>query len=310
MKSALVIGGCGFIGSNIVKQLHDKNYRIIVFDNLSTGRLDNIKPYSVKFIEGDILNMEQLLMASKSIDYVFHLAANIGNIKSLNDPVFDSTVNVIGTLNVLEAARINGVKKIVYSSSAAIYGELLYQPIDEMHPLEPESPYGVSKLAAEKHCLWFGRFHKINIVCLRYFNVYGINQFNDEYGNVIPKWVNLILGDKPIKIYGDGTQTRDFVNVADVARANVIAAEKEGATGFFNVASGTSETIYDLAIKLQGIFKKDVTIQYEDFRPAEVKHCKANIEKAMNQLEYFPEVNLDLGLSAYVNWVKNTAMPV
>jgi UDP-glucose 4-epimerase len=304
MKNALVIGGCGFIGSNIVKKLNEIGYKIRVFDNLSTGRLENIGIYNIEFIKGDITNNAEIILATKGIDIIFHLAANIGNIKSLNDPVFDSTVNVIGTLNVLNAARLCGVKKIIYSSSAAIYGELLYQPIDENHPIEPESPYGVSKLAAEKHCLWFGKYYKIDTVCLRYFNVYGLNQLADEYGNVIPKWVDLILQDKPIYIYGDGTQTRDFVNVRDVANANILAANKEGVSGFYNIASGTIITINDLANKLKDIFNKSVTIIKKDFRPGEVKHCKANIDKAMNILHYHPEIDLDNGLTEYINWAK------
>lgn len=304
MKKALVIGGCGFIGSNIVKILSEKNYSIRVFDNLSTGRLKNIADYNVEFIQGDISNENEVTDAMKTIDYVFHLAANIGNLKSLNDPVFDSTINVIGTLNVLSAARKNNIKKLVYSSSAAIYGELLYQPIDEKHPLEPESPYGVSKLAGEKHCLWFGRHYGIDVICLRYFNVYGINQYSDEYGNVIPKWVDLILNDKPIKIYGDGSQTRDFVNVIDVANANVMAAEKSGLSGFFNVSSGASITINALATLLTSIMKPDTTVIYEPFRKGEVIHCKADISKAATSFGFKPGVGLENGLTEYVEWIK------
>lgn len=304
MRKVLVVGGCGFIGSNIVKKLAEKNYDIKVFDNLSSGKLDYIDPFDVKFIEGDITRKEEIFNAAKNVDCIFHLAANIGNLKSLNDPVFDSTVNILGTLNVLEAARDNGIKKIVYSSSAAIYGELLYQPIDEKHPLEPESPYGVSKLAAEKHCLWFGRYYGIDVVCLRYFNVYGLNQVTDEYGNVIPKWVDLILREKPITIFGDGTQTRDFVNVADVANANILAAEKENVSGFFNIASGSSISIIELTDLLKQFFKKNIAIQFEDFRLGEVKNCKANIDKAKGVLQYKPEINLYEGLDEYINWAR------
>ena len=305
MKKAIVIGGCGFIGSNIVKKLYKKGYKIRVFDNLSTGNFDYIKPYNVEFVEGDIIHKESIINATKGVNYIFHLAANIGNIKSLSDPAFDSTVNILGTLNVLEAAYVNGVKKIVYSSSAAIYGELLYQPIDEMHSLEPESPYGVSKLAAEKHCLWFGRHYNIEVVCLRYFNVFGLNQLTDEYGNVIPKWVDLILRGKSIKIYGDGTQTRDFVNVSDVANANILAMEKEGIAGFYNISSGDSITIYELAKKLQQIFNINFEILYDNFRPGEVKHCMADITKASSTFHYHPLINLEDGLKEYIEWMKS-----
>lgn len=306
MEKALVIGGAGFIGSNIVKELlNTRNYTVKVFDNLSTGLLKNLNGLNYEFINGDILNSESLKYASKDINVIFHLAANIGNLKSLNNPVFDSNTNVIGTLNVLSAAKENNVRKVIYSSSAAIYGELLYQPIDEKHPLEPESPYGVSKLAAEKHCLWYGKYYNIDTVCLRYFNVYGINQYSDEYGNVIPKWVALILNNAPIKIYGDGTQTRDFVNVRDIAKANVLSASKKQLRGFYNISSGESITIKELALKLKSIFDKEIEIQYEDFRPGEVRHCKADITKARKFLGFKPTVELKQGLEEYINWIKN-----
>jgi UDP-glucose 4-epimerase len=172
----LVTGGAGFIGSNIVKLLSQKDYDVIVFDNLSTGyktNLDGLK--NVKLVIGDIRDRDALNAAMNGCDVVFHLAANVGNIKSLQNTVADSEVNVIGTLNVLENSRLKGIKKIVYSSSAAIFGEPKYKPIDEKHPLEPSSPYGVSKLAGEKHCLCYGRVYGIDVVCLRYFNVYGFS---------------------------------------------------------------------------------------------------------------------------------------
>ncbi|SHJ97480.1 UDP-glucose 4-epimerase [Tangfeifania diversioriginum] len=306
MEKALVIGGAGFIGSNVVKELlKTGNYTVKVFDNLSTGQLKNLNGLDYEFNNGNILDSETLNYASKDIDVIFHLAANIGNIKSLNDPIFDSNTNIIGTLNVLSAAKKNNIRKVVYSSSAAIYGELLYQPIDENHPLEPESPYGVSKLAAEKHCLWYGKHYNIDTVCLRYFNVYGINQYSDEYGNVIPKWVDLLLNNAPIKIYGNGSQTRDFVNVRDIAKANVLSASKKQLRGFYNISSGESITIKELALKLKRIFDKEIEIQYEDFRPGEVKHCKADITKAQKILGFKPAVELNQGLKEYVNWIKS-----
>ena len=304
MKKALVTGGCGFIGSNIVSKLLNKGYKVVVLDNLSTGYADNIKGLNVELIKGDILEKELLLHVSKNVDYIFHLAACVGNLKSLNDPIFDSTVNINGTLNVLEAGRQNSVRKVVYSSSAAIYGELLYQPIDEKHPIEPESPYGVSKLAGEKHCLWFSKHYNLNVACLRYFNVYGINQISDPYGNVIPKWVNLILNNKPITIYGDGTQTRDFINVSDVAEANILAAENEGTRGYFNIATGSSITILELAGLLKKIFDQDIEIIFEDFRAGEVKHCRAEISKAKSSFQFNPKTEFELGLQEYVNWAK------
>jgi len=189
-----VTGGAGFIGSNIVKLLHEKGYEIVVYDNLSIGYEKNLEELpDINLIVGDIRDRSQIDVSIKGCEIVFHLAASIGNVKSLQNPIEDSDINIRGTLNVLESARSNGVQKIVYSSSAAIFGELQYQPIDESHPVEPDSPYGVSKLAAEKHCLWFSRTNNIDVVCLRYLNAYGTNQRCDEYGNVIPIWATLLL---------------------------------------------------------------------------------------------------------------------
>lgn len=304
MRRIFITGGAGFIGSNVVKLLYENNLQVTVYDNLSTGYWENIKEFSnVIFVKGDILDKESLIKSSENHDVIIHMAANIGNLKSLNDPGFDSIVNIIGTLNVLEAAKINKIKKIVYSSSAAIFGELLYQPIDEKHPLEPDSPYGVSKLAAEKHCLWFGRHYDIKVVALRYFNVYGVNQRFDAYGNVIPIWAKLMLDSKPIIIYDDGEQTRDFINVKDVAKANFLAATNENTAGCFNLGSGKSITINHLADVMAKVFDLSVKRMYKPKRAGEVRHCLADISKAKSLLNFQPVVNIEEGIESYFIWL-------
>jgi UDP-glucose 4-epimerase len=303
---ALVTGGAGFIGSNIVKLLEEREYKITVYDNLSTGYLKNIERIkNLTFIKGDILDVIELQNAMSGVDLVFHLAANIGNVKSIQNPVYDSEVNVIGTLNVLESSRKAGVKKIVYSSSAAIYGEPKYQPIDESHPAEPDSPYGVSKLAGEKHCLCYSKIYNLEIVCLRYFNVYGINQRFDEYGNVIPIFTKQLLNKGNIKIYGDGEQTRDFINVKDVARANVLAAEKKGLTGAFNVGAGVPTSINHLSKMMLEITNSKDCIEYSERRKGEVLHSLASIEKARSLFDYQPKIDLETGLKEYINWFQS-----
>lgn len=304
MKRIFITGGAGFIGSNVVGLFHENNFGITVYDNLSTGYLENIRRFrNLIFIKGDILDKGSLIKATKNHDVIIHMAANIGNIKSISNPQFDSTVNILGTLNVLEAGKINKIKKIVYSSSAAIFGELLYQPIDESHPVEPTSPYGVSKLAAEKHCFWFGKQYNIKIVALRYFNVYGINQRYDEYGNVIPIWAKLMLSSKPIIIYGDGNQTRDFINVSDVANANYLATINEDIEGYYNVGSGESVTINHLADVMSDIFQVKSKRIFKPKRLGEVERCQANISKIKSSLNFKSTIDLNEGLKTYYRWL-------
>lgn len=302
---ALVTGGAGFIGSNLVRLLLEKGINVRVYDNLSTGYFKNLEGLPVEFTEGDIRNPELLNQASQDIDLIFHLAASIGNVKSLNNPQEDSEVNVIGTLNVLEAARRNKVKRIVHSSSAAIFGELLTMPIDENHPLNPDSPYGVSKLSAEKHMLCYSKIYGIEVVCLRYFNVYGVHQRYDAYGNVIPIFANRLVMGSPLTIYGDGEQTRDFVNVKDVAKINYLAAISDHCNTVYNVGSGSQVTINHLAQLVQsesGLKAKEIV--YASPRPSEVRHCKADIGKAKKELGFEPSVGISKGLHEYFNWFK------
>jgi UDP-glucose 4-epimerase len=218
--------------------------------------------------------------------------------------VRDSEVDVIGTLHVLEAARQAGVKKVVYSSSAAIFGELKTLPIREDHPIDPDTPYGASKLAGEKQCLAYAKLYPLDCVCLRYFNVYGVNQRYDAYGNVIPIFAHRVLRGEPITIFGDGEQTRDFVNVRDVARANVQAAGADGLSGAFNVASGTRITINRLAEIITTESGLPSVIRHGPPRAGDVRHSLADISAATDAFRYQPVVGLDDGLRDYLNWCK------
>jgi nucleoside-diphosphate-sugar epimerase len=263
MTTALVTGGAGFIGSNLVSLLVKNEFHVRVIDNLSTGYRKNLSGFDVQFIEGDIRNYPLVEQATSGVDVIFHLAANVGRQKSLLNPQADSEINVIGTVNLLEAAKTNNVKRFVYSSSAAIFGELLTMPIVEDHPQNPDSPYGVSKLGGEKHALCFASLYKIIVVCLRYFNVYGVNQRYDAYGNVIPIFAHRISMNQPITIYGDGEQTRDFVNVKDVAMANFLSGTAATKTGVYNIGSGRNITINSLANIMKNVSSSNVRINYE-----------------------------------------------
>ncbi|MCE5199728.1 NAD-dependent epimerase/dehydratase family protein, partial [bacterium] len=225
----LITGGAGFIGSNIVSKLVEDGHEVTVLDNLMSGYRCNLDPFpNIRFIEGDVRDEDAVARAIKGAEVVFHLAASVGNKRSIDFPIIDAEINVIGTLRVLEAARREGVRKIVTSSSAGIFGELKTLPIKEDHPVEPDSPYGATKLCKEKECLAYAKLYDIEAVCLRYFNVYGPNQRFDAYGNVIPIFAFQMLRGETLTIFGDGDQTRDFINVRDVVQANLKAAQAHG----------------------------------------------------------------------------------
>ncbi len=299
---ALVTGGAGFIGSNVVKHLLKKNWDVRILDNLSSGYKCNLDGLDVEFIEGDICDAQVTMQACEGRDVVFHLAACVGRQKSIDDPQLDSSINLLGTVNVLEGMRKHGVKRIVYSSSAAIFGELITPSIDENHPQNADSPYGVSKLAAEKMIIAYSGIYDIISVCLRYFNIYGVNQRYDLYGNVIPIFAKRIFSGEPLTIYGDGEQTRDFVNVKDVARANYLAATSSKGTDVYNLGSGSSITINKLSKMMQEISEKTVDINYAPERPADVRHCKAKTDKVRDGLSFEASVGLDEGLREYLEW--------
>ncbi len=300
---ALVTGGAGFIGSNVVKLLLDEGHEVVVLDNLSSGYRQNLDPLpQAAFVEGDIRDHELVSEIMQKVEVVFHLAASVGNRRSIDNPIRDSEVNVIGTLNVLEGARNAGVRKIVYSSSAGIFGELKHLPIAEDHPTAPDTPYGVSKLAGEKLCLVYAHLYPLEAVSLRYFNVYGVNQRYDAYGNVMPIFARWLLNGERLVIYDDGEQTRDFVNVQDVAWANLLAAQADGVSGAFNIASGTAITINHLAELMRGMGEEDVGVEYQPPRKGDVRHSLADISLAEGTLGFRPKVDIESGLEEYIAW--------
>jgi UDP-glucose 4-epimerase len=299
----VVTGGAGFIGSNLVGALRDRGDHVTVIDDLSSGYLVNLEPFpEVHFIQASVLDADAVGEAVDGADKVFHLAASVGNKRSIDDPLADSRVNVLGTLTVLEACRRAGVRKVVHSSSAGIFGELKQLPIAEDHPVEPDSPYGASKLAGEKLCLVYGKLYGLETVALRYFNVYGPNQRFDQYGNVIPIFVFQLLRGEPITIFGDGEQTRDFVQVRDVVQANLRAAGAAGVSGAFNIASGSRITINELARLVTGLVPGE--IRYGPPRPGDVRHSLADISAAHAAFGYQPGVGIEEGLAEYVEWAR------
>lgn len=303
----LVTGGAGFIGSNLVHALLAASHSVTVLDNLSSGYRSNLEGLAgVRFVHGDIRDGNAIAHAMEGAEAVFHLAASVGNKRSIDSPVEDAEVNVLGTVRVLQAARRAGARKIVFSSSAGIFGELKILPIREDHPCEPDTPYGSSKLGAEKECLAHAKQFGLESICLRYFNVYGPNQRFDAYGNVIPIFAFQMLQGKTLTVFGDGEQTRDFVNVQDVVHANLKALEANGVTGAFNIASGNQITINRLIALLREASSIQPTVVYGPKRPGDVLHSIADISAARRQLGYSPAVDFTSGLRQYMQWARQS----
>lgn len=301
---ALVTGGAGFIGSNIVAQLVADGHQVTVLDSLQSGYLTNLGPYpGIRFVQGDIRDAAAVNSAMDGAEVVFHLAASVGNKRSIDFPIDDAETNVIGTIRVLEAARQHSVRRIVVSSSAGIFGELKTLPIKEDHPIEPDSPYGCTKLAEEKLSLAYAKLYGMGVVCLRYFNVFGPNQRFDAYGNVIPIFVFKALRGEGITVFGDGEQTRDFVNVKDVVQANIRAA-MSSTVGAFNIGSGTSVTLNHLVELLSETAGLAPNKSYGPPRPGDVRDSLADITAAQRAFGFSPTVSLSEGLRSYVNWAR------
>ncbi|HOT05997.1 MAG: UDP-galactose-4-epimerase [Methanosaeta sp. PtaB.Bin039] len=291
---AVVTGGAGFIGSHLSLSLA-KEHEVIVIDDLSAGRMENLSGASVKLHIGSVLDPDLLSRAFAGADMVFHLAAVASVTQSIADPVGTSWVNAMGTLNVLEAARAAGAKRVIFSSSTAVYGNGIDQLKSEDMQPEPMSPYAVSKLAGEGYVLAYNRLYGMENSALRYFNVYGPGQDpSSEYAAVVPKFITAALRNRTPVIYGDGEQTRDFVYVEDVVAANLLAARWK-APGLYNVASGISTSINELLRIVENVTGRALSPLRQPARPGDVRHSAANISKIL-RMGWEPEVSLERGL--------------
>jgi UDP-glucose 4-epimerase len=302
----LVTGGAGFIGSNLVALLRERGHHVTVLDSLVAGYRENLAPFpEVRLLSGDVRDHSILRSAAQGAEVVFHLAASVGNTRSIEHPRLDAEVNVLGTLNVLEVARELRIRKVVFSSSAGIFGELKTLPIAEGHPVEPDSPYGASKLAAEKLCLAYAKlFPPFEAICLRYFNVFGVNQRFDAYANVIPIFAHKLVRQQRIHVFGDGEQTRDFIHVSDVVRANLAAGENRGVSGTFNLGSGVQITINNLIQRMQAASGLRTEVVHTAPRPGDVRHSLADVSALRNVLGFSPQADFDAALREYLDWAK------
>jgi UDP-glucose 4-epimerase len=295
-RRVLITGGAGFIGSNLVHHLCKKN-KVIVIDNLSTGRMENLKGFDGEIIKEDVTELTDL---PKGMDYVFHLAAYISVPGSVLEPEKNDSINILGTQNILVTAKKAGVKKLVFASSAAVYGDVPETglPIAESRALMPASPYAGSKMTAEDYCLAYNDMFGLRTTVLRMFNVYGPRQDpNSQYASVIPAFIKRVSeGQRPI-IYGDGTQTRDFVYVGDVVRAFELAAEDKGSDGHvLNIASGKGTSIKDLSREVVKAAGKRLEPVLKEPRQGDVKHSVASVDKAKKILGWAAGVPLSEGL--------------
>jgi len=312
----LVTGGAGFIGSHLVDRLLNEDFEVTVIDNLDTGRLENITRHKDRedfhFIKGDIRDFNLVKETIKDIDAVFHEAALASVTLSVENPILTNDINVAGTLNLLKASSDLGVKRLIYASSAAVYGDTYSPQKREDMTTNPTSPYGVSKLAAENYVKLFHKVYGLETVSLRCFNVYGPRQRFDiqcAYGGAITIFANRLLRNMPPIIYGDGEQTRDFVYIQDVVEANMLALNTKNAAGeVFNIATGTNVSVNQVANVLKEIMnKKNLKSIHADPRPTDIRHGYAEITKAEKILGFHPKVSLKKGLVKLVDWYKNFA---
>jgi UDP-glucose 4-epimerase len=310
MRDRVVIsGGAGFIGSHLAEALAE-NYNVVVLDNFSTGterNLVNVRADRIRIVRGDIRDFEVARTVLRKAKAVFHEAAMVSVTRSILHPLLTNDVNVTGTLNLLLASVANKVPWFINASSSSIYGEQKRGLIHEEMQSRPISVYAVSKLAAERYCLAFHRTHKLNTVCLRYFNVYGPRQCVGRYSGVITTFIGNALKGKPLEIFGDGSQTRDFTYVTDIVQANMSALGNEEATGeVLNIGTGASTSINDVAKSVQRLQHNPVPrILHKPPRPGEVLHSKAVITKANRILHYRPRVELSDGLRNVYRWFKS-----
>lgn len=300
----IITGGAGFIGSNIADLLIDKGFEVVIIDNLSHGKEKNINP-KAKFYNCDIRDSEILeIFQREKPQVLIHEAAQISVPNSIDDPVNDASINITGSLNLLEACRKTGVKKIIYPASAAIFGEPEYLPIDEKHPLNMMSGYGVTKHTVEHYLGVYKALYGIDYVILRYANVYGPRQDSSGEGGVVAIFSEKLIKDEIPYIYGDGEQIRDFVYVKDVAKANFMAITS-GDNEIFNVSTNHKVSVNDLLNVINSVLGKNIKAVYTDERQGDIRNSYMTYGKIKNALGWTPDYNLETGIAETIEYYKS-----
>jgi nucleoside-diphosphate-sugar epimerase len=302
----LVTGGAGFIGSNLARGLLERGDSVRILDNFSTGFRANLEGLDVEIVEGELRSYERVHNAVRGTELVYHLGA-LGSVpRSVQDPLTSSAVNVEGTLNVLLAARDEGVRRVVFSSSTSVYGTNAKLPTREDEPPDPISPYGVAKLAAERYCTAFSRvYESFETVVLRYYNVVGTRQSPfSQYAAVIPLFIAAISLGRPITVYGDGEQSRDFTYVENVVQATISAGGAPDASGrAFNVAGGSPASVNEVADTIGRLLGKPVEKEFAPPRPGDIRNSFADLSAAREVLGYEPSIDLEEGLRRTIEFL-------
>lgn len=300
----IVTGGAGFIGSHIVDYLIENNAQVIVIDNFYHSNKKSVNR-GAKFYDYDIRDsITQDLIAKESPDAIIHEAAQISVSASVKNPKEDASINIMGTINILQGAAKGNVKKIIYPASAAIFGEPMYLPIDEEHPLNMKSPYGVSKHVVEDYLRVYNEIHNINFVSLRYSNVFGPGQDSSGEGGVVAIFCEKLLrGERP-EIYGDGNQLRDFVYVKDVARANILALDNK-VKGIYNVCTNTKVSVNDLYNTIEDVLKTGIKPIYKGKRSGDILNSFMTYDKINRDLDWKPEFDFKKGLIETLKYYEN-----
>jgi UDP-glucose 4-epimerase len=306
----LVTGGAGFIGSNLVRALLERGDEVRVLDNFSTGSRGNLEELDVEIVEGELRSYERVHNAVRGIEVVHHLGA-LGSVpRSVQDPLTTNAVNVDGTLNVLLAARDEGVRRVVFASSSSVYGSTVTLPAHEGSPVDPISPYGVAKLAAERYCVSFSRvYESFESVVLRYFNVFGPRQNpHSQYAAAVPLFISAIAAGEPVTIFGDGGQSRDFTYVENVVAANLAAADAAGANGrIFNIAAGAPNSVEELVTTIGRLLDKPVQREYQPPRPGDIRDSFADVTAAREILGWQPTISFEDGLQRTIESLRLSA---
>ena len=306
MAIYLITGGAGFIGSNVARTLLAQQHQVRVFDNFLTGKRENLTDIlsEISLIEEDLRHFDAVRKAAAGVDYILHIGALPSVPRSVADPILSNDININGTLHVLEAARQQGVKRVVFSSSSSVYGDTPTLPKKEDMPLNPLSPYATHKATGELYCRVYHNIYGLETVCLRYFNVFGPRQYpNSQYAAVIPRFITTLHSGGQPTIYGDGEQSRDFTFVENVVAANIAASTAPNAAGeVINIACGARITVNELAQKIGVMLGKKAAPQYLPGRAGDVKHSLADISKAQRLLNLSNPVELETGLQRTIEW--------